>query len=174
MLLLSPIQRVPRYDLLEGRLILFSGNYADDDRTYHTWRLNLTLYMYPQNDARTVIPSHLCKASFEVAGHIEETYFHQVTLPAYGNSMTGEPSGPGGIIDGPGLLYVDALADLTPAEISEPGDARIKVALRPANSDRSVGIDEVFHLASPGGGEQFRWTRRNHSRGERGVAIKVK
>src|SRR6266545_3413460 len=173
MLLLSPLQRVPRYDLLEGRLILFSGNYADDDRTFHTWRLNLTLYMYPQNDSRTVIPPHLCKASFEVAGHIEETYFHKVTFPVYGNSMTGETSGSGGIIDGPGLLFVDAIADLIPAEISDPGDARIKVDLRPADADRSIVVDEVFHLASPGGGEQFRWTRNNYLTGERGLAIKV-
>ena len=69
---------------------------------------------------------------------------------------------------------MDALADFIPAEINEPGDARIRVDLRPADADRSIVIDEVFHSASPGGGEQFRWTLRNYSTGERGVAIKVK
>jgi hypothetical protein len=177
MLLLSPLQRVPRCELLEGSLTLYSGNYHGDDRAYHTWRLYLTLYMYPKNDAQTVIPTHLCKASFEVAGHIEETYFHAVDFPVYGTSTIGGiggTNGSGGIIDGPGVLYVQAHADLIPAEINKPGNARIKVDLRPTDADIPIVIDESFHLASPRGGELFRWTRKNYSTGERGVAIKVK
>jgi hypothetical protein len=157
--------------------LLSSGNYAGDNQAYHSWSLYLTLYMYPKNEARTVIPPHLCKASFEVAGHIEETYFHAVDFPVYGTSTIGGiggTNGSGGIIDRPGVLYVQAHADLIPAEISEPGNARIKVDLRPTDADRSIVIDEALHLATPEGGQLHRWTRKNHSTGERGVAIKVK
>lgn len=174
MLLLSPLQRVPRYELLEGDLILSTETLQGDNRAYHFWHLYLTLYMYPQNDARMVIPVHLCKASLEVAGLIEETYFHEVEFRVYGNSGARERRDPDGLIDGPGFLYVEAGASFLPVEISEPGDARIKVDLRPADTDRSILVDEILHLASSRSNERFRWTRKNYSTGKQGVAVKVK
>lgn len=166
-LLLSPLQRIPRYDLLEGQFIVFRDeNYKGSGETYYIWRLNLTLYMYPKNDAQVVIPSHLCKASFEVDGRVdkcvEETDFRTVIFPVYSNPWAGGVDGSGGRINGPGRLHVQAEVTLPPAEISEPGDARIKVYLRPADADQPVVVDEALRLGSPGGGELFRWVREYH------------
>jgi len=122
--------------------------------------------MYPKNDAQVVIPSHLCKASFEVDGCvdkcIEETDFRIVTFPVYSNPYTKGMDGSGGIIDGPGRLYVQAEADLPPAGINEPGDARIKVYFRAVDADQPIVIDEALHLVSPEGGELFRWVREDY------------
>lgn len=165
-LLLSPLQRIPRYDLLEGQFVVFPDSHRQSGERFYIWRLNLTLYMVPKNDARVVIPDHLCEASFEVDGRvdkcIEETDFLTVTFPVFGNSMTGGTDGSGGIIDGPGRLYLQAEVALPPVEICEPRDARIKVYLRPIDADQPLVIDESLPIVSAGGGELFRWSRQNY------------
>jgi hypothetical protein len=159
--LLSPLQRIPRYDLLEGQFIVFPDIHRQSGEKFYIWRLNLTLYMVPKSDAQIVIPSHLCKGSFEIDGPVDkcikETDFRKVFFPVYGNPWGQGMDGSGGVIDGPGHLYLQAEVTSRPVEISQPGDARIKVCLRPVDADQPVVIDKNLRLVSPGGGELFRW-----------------
>jgi antiphage defense system Thoeris ThsA-like protein len=165
-LLPSPLQIIPQYDLLEGQFIVFPDSHRQSGEKFYIWRLNLTLYMIPQNDVQLVIPPHRCEGTFEIDGRagkcFKETGFHAVFFPVYGSSWTNGVDGSGGVIDRPGRLHVQAEVALPPAEINEPGDVRIKIYLRPIDVDQPILIDEALHLVSPGGGELFRWVRVYH------------
>jgi hypothetical protein len=164
MMLLSPLQKLPSFEVLNGKLIqgVQSNLYIDEQKPgwhFQEWHLQMKLYITPGSDTRIVIPFHRCEASFEIAEVVERTFFEHLRLEPDGvfsphegfvsHSLTIQGTNTEVLINGPGMLNLSAFA-VTPATTKQiKNDACVMLHLLPADSKRMVEISSTLvHMPS--------------------------
>jgi hypothetical protein len=160
-LMLSPLQRVPGYDLLNCHLEASEIQLDSRDPIHQRWKLNLSIYMYPKTNLPTVIPAHRCEASFEIPGSVEQTEFFMIRFPVYHGEGWPSPDTEG-VIRSPGTLHLEAQVDLLPPLEVDPIDAHIKVKLHPADANHAVVIEQTLHPSHAKRGTGGGWQLVNH------------
>lgn len=167
-LLLSPIQRIPKIETLEAKLRLFQLTDRANNEKYQRWVFTTSLYITPHTESQITIPAHNCELSFTLFGGIQEIQFENVVFPIHVNPMFGEKIGSGGYIQGPGLLIVDASLECSQLEgVDETFtniDASFSLKLYFAEIDESYTVTERLPMNPPREGEQLFWYLNNHPR----------
>jgi hypothetical protein len=172
--LLSPLQKVPSFELLTGELVVQKMNIGGKsiEETWQ-WTLTLKLYVVPKNIDRVVIPFHQCNAWLEIVGWLPRTHFPGVSLsPLYSRvskfsreralpqSLTIKGTNTEVLIDGPGMLCLNLSARIPTVKESFTNDVQFSAKLLPANTEHSVSISATL-VPSPPKGELARWTLKN-------------
>jgi hypothetical protein len=155
LLLLAPLLKLPRLELLSGELTARPSQ----DAQQVMWDLALELYVVPAVEGRIVIPKHRCSASFEIAGQTGRASLNNIHLhPPYSINYTGgrhvemtmhsktiQSTQYEAIVDGPGVLRLGASASTqgVPDNLKSAG-AQITVALWPAGADAAAPLDMVL------------------------------
>jgi hypothetical protein len=145
--LLSPLQVLPTFEVLEGDLQVEPCRHDPD--ILHRWELGLTLYVEPTSEELVTIPFHRCQAKFEIPGSLRWQAFDAVSLAPPRSIASGSGSGllsltidstPEQIlIGGPGKLFLKADAHTT--LVGGLGDrANIAVSLLPTRADHKASI----------------------------------
>ena len=128
--ILIPIVNLPEIDILWGELVLK----ADQQKNWF-WELSIGAYITPQTGYPCVLPFHQCKAFFEITNHLEQSSFDSILLaPPYKQKFGGS-----------------TIWDREPdSRINfEKTTAKIRIKIRPSNSERTMEIKETLHWQSP-------------------------
>jgi hypothetical protein len=81
MRLLSPIQKLPKFEVLKGSLT------SDVKENIFSLKISLEMYVITRSEARVIIPFHQCQASFLIPECIEKTNFSKLTLKPTGEDV---------------------------------------------------------------------------------------
>jgi hypothetical protein len=157
LLLLSPVPKLPQFEVLEAQVAIERSNMGGVDRV--DWNLSMLIYVMPRSDQRVAIAAHRVAARHELAdgtGRID--YSGEVVMFPMGwrdggyTPFVREPSVHPTIrgtnfdltIDGPGLIKIiakTAAGDLGP--LSADRVAILRIA--PAGSDLAVALSAPVH-----------------------------
>ncbi len=175
--LLSPLQKLPSFEVLSCSLTAsLTQTEGSNVEQRLSWWIQIKLYVVPRTESRIVIPIHRCEASFEVAGCLGRTplpkiYLHppRSFMPRGGSrlqSLTIDGTANEVVIDGPGMLYLDASATMSVIAKSFPKAAQVAANLFSADAERSAPIIANLFYSTPSANEIAKWTLKNPSSNE--------
>ena len=116
--LLVPLQKLPNYEVLAGRLLAQKPSGPDDQPI--DWTLHLAIYIEPKSEGTMVIPFHRCQASLEFTGghsriefgfvSLKQPIDHAYNIERRSRSLTIDSSDTEILVGGPGLMLLTAIA----------------------------------------------------------------
>ena len=152
--ILSPIQSLPQFEVLEGNL--FFREIDRDANKKFDWELKLVMYTMVTNDSPIIIPFHKCSGYVKIPrtiGTIEIKRMHlsPPTRIWFGGglrnmstetlSRTIEGTGDELLIYGSGKFDLEGYITTDPIKRFFPENARVHITLLPVNSHRPLSID---------------------------------
>lgn len=158
--LLSPLQKVPQMEILNGDLIcspLKDGSLLDLE-----WKLHLEIYVSTnQPDTHIFIPYHRCKASLLLCDLYRTTPFETLVLSTAKDSLTISGTRTEIRIEGPGIAHLHGYtktADLGLKSLS--GDVEISGTLPIIGADLPITLNVEMKLKMPASQDDSRviWT----------------
>lgn len=98
--LLSPLQRLPDVEVFNASLTAVQTQDVDENRQL-AWTFTMYLYAAPRGDTRVVIPSHRCRAWFEIEGFVPKTPLGSLQFRNSNPQSLAKGTGTEVILDGP-------------------------------------------------------------------------
>jgi hypothetical protein len=171
--LLSPIQKLPKFEVLNGRLTINSKE------NISCLKISLEMYVTMRSEARIIIPFHQCQASFLIPECIEKTNFNKLSLKPTGedvvipigedllaypiaqqtgrdkilkgvfrtSSLTIDKSDTQVIISGPDILFLEAEGTAIDFQSYDPSSLQtiqVFASFLPVDAESSVSISATF------------------------------
>lgn len=163
--LLSPLQALPVFEVLEG---LLTAEYERRRSTNELhWQLELKLYVEPMSDDRIVIPFHRCSGSLEIPRFVPRRTFDSIILgpkstsfrqsrPDHSKTIDITPTEI--LIDGPGMVLLNA--DLYTPTMSHFGkkEAYVDISLFSVRAEKPAPLSVSLSAIDPEMNEFGRWT----------------
>lgn len=136
--ILSPLQRLPDFEMLGASVEV---NQAENKRL--CWTAAVKLYATPADENRVVIPFHRCRGelSFVPDQNFKHSFTKIAVSPFSERSSTVVYSGTEVILNGPGMLNLNAEFTIPDPHWGPGGDARVTFEIVPVGADRSAIID---------------------------------
>lgn len=165
-LILSPLQSIPRFEVLGGFL---NAKIPQDPLTELWWTIRLELYVEPESSDLLVIPFHKCKSRCELPTIGWRDFINISLSPPYSQMMS--TSGSFSRIDSKtiektqseilitGAGKINFMAEVVTPLISGPIAKSIQfvISLMPSNSDGEAVIDGLLEIHTPDDNEFGRW-----------------
>jgi hypothetical protein len=143
--ILSPLQRLPHFETLGASVEV---NQAEN--RHLSWTAAVKIYATPADENRVVIPFHRCRGelSFVPDQNFKHSFTKILMSPFSERSSTVVYSGTEVILNGPGMLNLNAEFTIPDPHWGPGGDARVTFEIAPVGADRSTVIDVTAPRAS--------------------------
>jgi hypothetical protein len=143
--ILSPLQRLPHFETVGASVEV---NQAENKRL--SWTAAVKIYATPADENRVVIPFHRCRGelSFVPDQNFKHLFTKILMSPFSERSSTVVYSGTEVILNGPGMLNLNAEFTIPDPHWGPGGEARVTFEIAPVGTDRSAVIDVTIPRAS--------------------------
>ncbi|BAZ30430.1 hypothetical protein NIES4074_28900 [Cylindrospermum sp. NIES-4074] len=170
--LLSPIQKVPSFEVLSGTLVVYrdmpSGApqpinvtwQGDEKGVNRLWILRLEIYVEPKNGNKLIIPFHRCSTSLEIVECLPCTPLTKISLTSGDSTNKNITVTESQIfIDASGRVLLSLSETIPTIEGIFTKDVQIKAHFRPSDFEVPVSISaKLIPAAILKNEELARWT----------------
>jgi len=132
LMLLSPLQTLPLFDIWEGRLAVKK---VADPADHFDWNLTLKLYVVPQNSSRVIIPFYRCTGTFRIRKSTDRVRFHSIRFSCKQDEAMLKQTRSQLIAEGPGAVSLTAVGKthMLCEELQEIAKISLKIYITESN-----------------------------------------
>ena len=147
--LLTPLQDLPRLEILEAELTFYKNPHASySNKTTFRWTLDGSLYLVPRGDDRVIFPLHRCRGSLQgMDGHPFSAPTADINFTADKNSPAVRLTDSAVLVEGLGRVFVYCSGSTNAPELPLQSSLSLLLDLLPAGSDRAATTSTTMRPA---------------------------
>jgi hypothetical protein len=142
--ILDRIPRLPKWEAINGTLDVEQNTQPRMQGNNLLWRLTLKLYVIPEGPERLSVPFHRCAGRLKFAFGSEPRLRSFRLSPYDRQSANIQGSNTDLIIDGPGMVTLEASAESMYGGVLPHVDGHVSIDLPIANSQYAVSVQVIF------------------------------